>query len=243
MQILPVLDLKNGIAVHAVAGQRSSYRPVRSVLADSCDPTVLLREFERLGCRSCYIADLDAIEGRTPNRCTLAELARSSVALTVDAGIRNRDDIAALLDLDVAQVIVALETLSGPDLATQLASEFGQQLTLSLDLRNGSVVTPWSPWAQHSPMDLADTLLNVGYSSLIVLDVAAVGLAKGPQRIDLCRRIKTRHPDVRLITGGGIRNALDLQALQSAGLDAALVATALHNGQLTAEDIQPYVSS
>lgn len=243
MQILPVLDILNGRTVHAVAGRRQNYQPVRSVLADSCDPSVLLRAFESLGLRECYLADLDAIEGRAANRCVLAELTRGPLRLHVDAGVRNCADAEALFDLDVQQVIVALETLPGPDAARELIEQFGCRLTVSLDLHGGHVRSPWVPWVTAGAQQTAEDLISIGFRSMIVLDVATVGSSKGPAVVDLCRQIRQTAPGIQLCTGGGIRNLTDLNRLSTAGLDAALVATALHEGTLTADDVMTFVQS
>ena len=42
-RVIPVLDVKNGQAVHAVGGIRSHYRPLQSLLHPSCDPLELVR--------------------------------------------------------------------------------------------------------------------------------------------------------------------------------------------------------
>jgi phosphoribosylformimino-5-aminoimidazole carboxamide ribotide isomerase len=41
-------------------------------------------------------------------------------------------------------------------------------------------------------------------------------------------------PFLEIISGGGVRGPRDLQALAAAGADAALVASALHDGRLSA---------
>ena len=38
---------------------------------------------------------------------------------------------------------------------------------------------------------------------------------------------------------GGVRDAADLRALAAAGIAGALVASSLHNGRITAEDLRP----
>ena len=59
-RVIPVLDLKDGQAVHAVAGQRSHYQPVRSILHPSADPMDLARAFrDMLGLHKLYLADLE----------------------------------------------------------------------------------------------------------------------------------------------------------------------------------------
>jgi len=65
MRVVPVIDLKAGTAVHAVRGERESYRPVRSVIAGADgDALALAHAFRaQLGLDELYVADLDAIGG------------------------------------------------------------------------------------------------------------------------------------------------------------------------------------
>ena len=66
-EVIPVLDLKNGRAVAAFAGQRDHYQPVRSILHATSNPLDLARAIrETLGLRTLYLADLDAIAGNAP---------------------------------------------------------------------------------------------------------------------------------------------------------------------------------
>jgi phosphoribosylformimino-5-aminoimidazole carboxamide ribotide isomerase len=48
---------------------------------------------------------------------------------------------------------------------------------------------------------------------------------------------------VALLAGGGIRAAADVEALAPARCDGALVATALHDGTITAADLARWTSA
>src|SRR5258708_15280562 len=63
MRIIPVLDVMNGLAVRAVGGRRSEYRPLVSRLCASAEPLKVAHAFRRLGHAELYLADLDAIGG------------------------------------------------------------------------------------------------------------------------------------------------------------------------------------
>ena len=41
MQVIPVIDVRGGVAVRAVAGERSAYQPLETPLADGCDPAAI----------------------------------------------------------------------------------------------------------------------------------------------------------------------------------------------------------
>jgi phosphoribosylformimino-5-aminoimidazole carboxamide ribotide isomerase len=100
MRIIPVIDLSRGVAVHARAGDRARYQPVRSALAPRSlgDPRALLQGYrERLGARECYLADLDAIQGETPQLGLIEELAPLAGTLLVDGAVTEPEMARALL--------------------------------------------------------------------------------------------------------------------------------------------------
>ena len=63
MNIIPVIDIRDGIVVHARGGERANYQPLKSLLTQSVkleqviDDLLAWYPFKQL-----YIADLDAIE-------------------------------------------------------------------------------------------------------------------------------------------------------------------------------------
>jgi phosphoribosylformimino-5-aminoimidazole carboxamide ribotide isomerase len=239
MNVIPVIDLLNGVVVRGIAGQRDRYRRIHSTLAGSADPSVILNALQNtFGFRQFYVADLDAIQFQHLNRCTIAELARDDVSLIVDRGVRSATDVSELLELGVDRVVIALETLSGLPMAAELIKEFGaERLVLSLDLKHGNLLTVCDDWQQTTALNVARQLSTAGYQQIIVLDLAAVGTAAGNQTTALCRQLKQELPEVSLSTGGGIRDLNDLQELQRIGVDSALVASALHDGRLSAAEV------
>jgi len=82
LQILPVLDLLNGIVVRGVGGRRDEYRPVKSVLTDSAKPLDVARAFrDRLELTTLYVADLDGILHQQPNETVFRQLATDGFEL------------------------------------------------------------------------------------------------------------------------------------------------------------------
>src|SRR5687767_14120948 len=118
MQIISVLDIAGGIAVHAQAGERTRYAPLQSDLTPGAvgNPLAVLRAFHSsLGIHQCYVADLDAIQGGAVQRTLLRELAEFHTgfagALMVDAGTHLPEGALELLWCGASEVVVGLETL------------------------------------------------------------------------------------------------------------------------------------
>lgn len=237
--IVGVLDLMNGVAVRAVGGRREEYRPVHSRVCNSSDPRRIAEAFrEQYGIESLYVADLDAILGRGSNSEQFGDLSAAGFRLTVDAGLRHVSDAGPLLDSSVATIVAGLETLDSPEVLAELTACVGaSRLAFSLDLAGGRPLLPerraaQNAWRSESPVSLALQAADLQVEHLIVLDLHAVGEARGPVTETLCQSLREALPDVALWTGGGVRSMTDVRRLGECGADAVLVATALHDGVL-----------
>jgi phosphoribosylformimino-5-aminoimidazole carboxamide ribotide isomerase len=238
MRVIPVIDLKRGVAVHAVRGERERYRPLESRIAGSADPVAVTRAVrDALGLDELYVADLDAIAGVGGHPDTIAAVAGEARAM-VDAGATTPAAVARLLDLGASRVIVGTESLPGPGaLADLVAALPGAPIVVSLDLRAGTVLSPDAALAAARPADALARLAEAGAREAIVLDLARVGSGEGPD-VALIAELHAALPDVELLTGGGVRDAADLRALAEAGAAGALVATALHGGAIGAAELR-----
>ena len=234
MRIIPVLDIKNGIAVHAQGGNRDHYAPLRSILHEGHDPVELAQAFcEQLGLETLYLADLDAIAGGPPNVELYSRISQIPMTLWVDAGIREVQDAEAVTRCG-ASVIAGLETLRGPDVLEGLIRLHGSNRVLfSLDLRAGiPLISTKKAWGSEDPRKLAEMAVNCGVKRLIVLDLARVGTNAGVGTLPLIAALHQDHPTIEIIAGGGISATNDLNALEQAGASAALVGSALHDGRI-----------
>lgn len=238
MEVIPVLDVCGGVAVHARGGDRSRYAPVVSVLAEGSDPLALARAYrDRLGARSCYLADLDAIAGAPPDLDGVRAISRERLRLWVDAGIRDADTARAVLAAGARRAVVGLETLPEPGAFASIAAAAPpDSLAFSLDLRDGAPVATAGGALPSDPLQIAWLAYEAGFRTLIVLDLGRIGRGEGPD----CARVpplRRRLPRVSVYLGGGVRNADDLRRCRRAGCAGALVATALHRGDLTREHL------
>jgi phosphoribosylformimino-5-aminoimidazole carboxamide ribotide isomerase len=249
MRIIPVVDLQGGLVVRGIGGQRDRYRPVTGALTGGPDVASAAEALvEGFGFAEVYVADLDAIGGGEPRWDLYEILLRAGLRLTIDGGLSTVDRTSAFRDFgrcrpEVTGIIVALETLRTEDSLADIFRVLGRELAVfSLDLKDGRPLTSVTPWRGLAPERLMAVAVDIGFRRGIVLDLARVGRGRGTGLDDLCRRLRFGHSGLELVAGGGVRDRRDLDALASAGCDAALVGSALGDGQLTATDVQDYVS-
>jgi phosphoribosylformimino-5-aminoimidazole carboxamide ribotide isomerase len=248
MQIIPVLDLAQGTAVHARAGERGRYEPVRSALVpdDVGNPVALLRAYrEDLGATACYVADLDAIQGGAVQRSLIRELANLDAGcpgpLMVDAGTGRAGETLEVLSCGASEIVVGLESLGGFDDLARIVELVGaSRVIFSLDLRLGSpMLNPALQDAVGAAPDapsLAEQASDCGVRTLLVLDIGRVGTGCGVD-LGLLESLRRRFPSHRLLAGGGVLTRRDLDRMRDSGCDGVLVASAIHAGRIGAADV------
>jgi HisA/HisF family protein len=232
MRILPVIDLKGGIVVHARRGQRAAYAPLRSPLVDGCEPVAVAQAL----CAVCetsslYVADLDALAGEPMDVLTLAALAAVAEPW-VDAGATTAEPAAALARAGAARNIVGTESLGPDGPGEHFVAAPVPRRALSVDLRDGRLISPCPELAGRDPAAAAPLATALGVREVLVIDLARVGSGSGPP-LRAVAQLAAALPGVAIYAGGGVRDEHDLRALASAGATGALVATALHEGRIT----------
>ena len=250
MKILAAIDLMDGLVVRGIAGRREDYAPLRSCLATSAGPLDVARGLaEELGVHDLYVADLDAIAGSEPAWSLYEEMLSVGARLWIDAGIGNVHQARQLVDFatrhnGVTGIIVGLESIGSRERLRDVLDGVGldgvgpAQCIFSLDLKKGQPFGAIDDWFDKRPEAIVSDAVEMGVGRIIVLDLAAVGTDQGCTTLSLCSQLRKRHPEIFIATGGGIRHADDLRQLDVAGCNAALVATALHDGRLTRGELK-----
>jgi phosphoribosylformimino-5-aminoimidazole carboxamide ribotide isomerase len=248
MDVIPVIDVVRGVAVHAQGGDRSAYEPVKSTVVPDHpgDPLALARGYrDVLGAVACYVADLDALQGGPVQRGLIRELAGFQTGfsgeLLVDAAASGPDGALEVLSCGASDAIIGMETLrSFADLKTIVEVAGANRVIFGLDLRLGApLINPLlddAAGGNPDPTSLAAQAVDSGVSAILVLDLARVGSGVGVDLglVDLLRR---QQPQVRLLAGGGVLTRKDLERMEDAGCDGALVASAIHAGRIGADDV------
>lgn len=218
MQIIPVIDLKDGQVVHAVGGHRALYQPIDRVsrITQHSDLQSVIAAFDALiAFDCCYIADLNAISGNGNHQIQIEALANRRADLTIWLDDGQIWPCRPHRHANVLRVI-------GSESQITPITPVDADCILSLDYKNAQPAGHPS-WFSQS---------DCWPSQVVAMTLNRVGSDSGPDYAKLTQLIEA-HPNQRWIAAGGVRDHSDLEQLTEIGITAALVATALHNGRLS----------
>ncbi len=222
--IIPVLDIKNGVAVSGKSGNRNEYMPLETVFNNSPDPLEISKSLIKRGASEIYIADLDAIEGKDSNLDLVGKI-NQVLPVMLDCGASDMDSVFEALQF-ADKVIVATETLRElEDLDEIFCRVNRERIIVSVDVLDNQVL---AKYMELNFNDLREYLQRLKPSTVILLDISSVGTEGGINQ-QLINEFAGLDTDI--ILGGGITEK-DLPKLPEIGVNNVLVGTALHHGKM-----------
>jgi phosphoribosylformimino-5-aminoimidazole carboxamide ribotide isomerase len=238
MRIIPVIDVLNGIAVHGIRGERKRYQPLKSLLCPSANPIEIASTFDSLGFSNLYLADLDAILGTSANFSIYQQImTKTCFDLMVDAGLADLAKAEKVLETGGSKIVIGTETLGSLDFVSQAVTAFGEdKVVVSIDQKDGKLLSASEAIASMDAVSVAQKLVNLGVRNVILLDLDRIGTEHGIDNTVLKTILETT--DLEVLVGGGIRSLHELEELRELEASGALVATVLHNGKVTVDELK-----
>jgi len=238
LKAIPVIDILNGVVVHAVRGKRNEYKPLQSNLSSSVDPVEVAKVFKKFGFSELYVADLDAIIDCSADFQVFQRITDvTGLNLMVDAGVTSMERAEKLLESGVSKLVIGTETLKNKSFVGEAVKAFGSdRVIVSLDLKGDKVLVKLGFNGCTDPICLLSEFKAMGVSQVIVLDLARVGSGEGVN-MDFMKKVLAE-VQLNLYVGGGVRDISDLLELRDTGISGALVATSLHSGKISIEQLK-----
>ena len=228
LELLPAVDVKDGRAVRLVQGELSAETTYGN-------PLEVALEFQAAGAEWLHLVDLDAAFGIGENSAQLAEVVgRLDIKVELSGGIRDDESLARALATGCTRVNLGTAALENPEWTARVIAEHGDRIAVGLDVR-GHVLAARG-WTKEGG-DLFETIERLerdGCARYVVTDVTKDGTLQGPN-IGLLKEVcaVTSKP---VVASGGISSLADiaaLSALNSLGVEGAIVGKALYAGAFT----------
>jgi cyclase len=222
---------------------------------DIGDPVVQARKYYQAGLDELVFYDITASSDNRNIMIDVVERVAAQVFIpfSVGGGLRSVEDCARVLLAGAEKVNVNSAAVKKPQLIAEASRTFGAQaVVLSMDVRRVEPIstipsgyevvinggrTPMGldaiQWAQHGE--------ELGAGELVVNSIDADGTKEGYE-LCLTRRIAEAVTIPVIASGGGGKPEHLYDVLTEGKADAALVASMLHYGEYTVQEIKEYLA-
>lgn len=238
-RIIPCLDVKEGRVVKGIEFVQ---------LRDIGDPVEIAKYYDESGADELVFLDITA---STERRQTMLDVVsavarRVFIPLTVGGGIRSLEDISSLLKAGADKVSLNTLAVESPSLIREAADRFGSQcIVVAIDVKfeDGEYFVYTYGGKQKTDLlavEWAKQVAALGAGELLVTSMNHDGKQSG---YDLAILEQLREVvDIPIIASGGAGNAEHVvEALEK--VDAALLASILHDRKTTVEEVKHVCTS
>jgi imidazole glycerol-phosphate synthase subunit HisF len=237
-RIIPCLDVDKGQVVKGV-----NFINIRQ----AGDPVELARRYYEMGADELCFLDITASnEDRKATYEVIKATAKEIfIPLTVGGGVSSVKDVEMLLHSGADKVGINSAAVRNPELLSEGANNFGSQcIVLAVDVkRHGN---SWRVYVkggrEDAGLDAIDWIRageQRGAGEILLTSMDGDG-SKNGYDLDLVKRV-TEFVKIPVIASGGAGNANHVVDVLKAGADAALLASILHFGETTVQEIKDHM--
>ena len=232
IEILPAIDVKDGVAIRLVKGELNSQSKYG-------DPLEVANEFIKSGVNWIHLVDLDAAFGLGENSELLASIIKTvNVKVQLSGGIKDEQSLNKALATGCARINIATSALDNLDWVESVIKKHGDKICVSLDV-NGKVLSPRG--SDKSGADLFQVITRLdkaGCARYVLTDVNRDGALNGPN-LELLKEVSsfTKTP---IVASGGVSSLSDVKALMqlsNQGVEGVIIGKALYTGAFTLDEV------
>jgi cyclase len=241
-RVIPCLDVRDGRVVKGVRFER---------LRDAGDPVEQARRYDEEGADEIALLDITASHER---RGTLLDVVAKTaeatfVPLTVGGGVRDVDDVRALLAAGADKVSINTAAVTTPEVVQRSAEAWGSQaIVVAIDARARAGKAGWEVFIHggRTATDLdavrwAEEAVRFGAGELLLTSMDRDGTLSGYD-LALVRAVADAVP-VPVIASGGVGTLEHLRAgLVEGRASAVLAASIFHDGTCSIGDAKRFLS-
>ena len=242
LRLIPCLDVSNGRVVKGV-----NFVGLR----DAGDPVELGCRYSKAGADELVFLDITATHEK---RSTLVEMVRRTsesvtIPFTVGGGITSLNGINELLRAGADKVSLNSSAVNNPSLISQGANRFGSQcIVVAIDAKkNKDIPNKWEVYVSggriNTGLDVlkwAEKAFELGAGEILLTSMDGDGTQNGYD-LELTKLISEKVPIPVIASGGAGCLRHIKEAFTFGKASAALLASLLHDGQLTISEIKEYL--
>lgn len=226
MHVIPAVDLLDGACVQLEGGDVTKEK----IRLDQ--PVAEAARWHWMGAEWLHVVDLDRALERGSNLRTVQLIIEGvPIKVQVGGGIRQFDDIDAMLNAGAARVVVGTRAVKDATFLREAVTRYGKRLVVAVDAKGDHIVVRgWQEDSGRSLLEFAREAADLGVGGLLYTDVGKEGRLGGPN-VEMVAQLADA-VDVPVVASGGITTMTDLERLAEAGAWGAVVGMAAYTGRL-----------
>lgn len=240
-RIIPCLDVTDGRVVKGVRFKE---------LRDAGDPVDCAKAYEAQGADELVFLDITASsdERNIMHEVVSQTAEQCFMPLTVGGGLRNTEDIRAMLNSGADKISLNTAAVNNPKLVDQASNRFGNQcIVVAIDAKRIPGTDRWEVYTHGGrtatgldAIDWARQVVELGAGEILLTSMDQDGMRKGYD-IDLNRHI-SEEVEVPVIASGGAGNLQHMVDVLTEGkASAVLAASIFHFGTYTIGECKAYL--
>ena len=240
-RIIPCLDVKDGAVVKGVRFEG---------LVGMGDPAAQAKFYNDEGADELVILDITASQEKRRSIIRVIESVADTlfIPLTVGGGIRDVQDVRAMLNAGADRVSLNTAAVQRPALLSEAAEHFGSQCVVAaIDVKRRIGSSGWDVYIyggkERTALDALAWVADVerrGAGEILLTSMDRDGTKDGYD-LELLKAV-TSTVSIPVIASGGAGTPRHFaEALQEGGADAVLAASLFHTRTLTIGDLKEYL--
>src|SRR3972149_1887424 len=236
-RIIPCLDVDGGRVVKGVCFVN---------IQDAGDPVEIARRYDEQGADEITFLDITASSDERNTMIDVVEAVASQVfiPLTVGGGIRNLDDIRAMLNAGADKISINTAAVKNPDFIDAASAKFGSQcIVVAIDAKQShNTASGWEGFTHcgRTPtgidaIEWARQMAHRGSGEILLTSMDRDGTRKGFD-LELTRAV-SEAVNIPVIASGGVGTLEHLaDGILKGKADAVLAASIFHFGEHTVQE-------
>lgn len=237
IELIPAIDIIEGKCVRLTQGDYAQKK-------EYGDPLEMAKKFEDHGIGRLHLVDLDgARELRVVNHRILEKIAsRTSLVIDAGGGLRSNEDLHIVFESGASMITGGSIAVKDRELFLGWLDLYGpERIILGADFRAGKVAV--SGWHEDTALDLKKFVADYrakGIVKVICTDIDKDGMLEGPA-LETYSELKAKDSALYLVASGGISKMEDIELLDEAGIDGAIVGKAIYEGKIALKTLESYL--
>jgi phosphoribosylformimino-5-aminoimidazole carboxamide ribotide isomerase len=233
MRIIVAIDIIGGKCVRLTRGDFNTKKVYNK------DPLEVALQIEDNGINFLHLVDLEGAKNKKIENIKVLEKIAWKTNLKIDfgGGLRSYDDLITVFNAGARQVTAGSIAVTDPHLFLEWLMKLGQEkLILAADCIDRKVST--GGWLQNSDKEIMRFISDYrskGVKYTICTDIKKDGMLKGPSTAlykEILSAVK-----INLIASGGISSFKDIEDVQEAGCEGAIIGKAVYEGKMTLKEL------